>query len=250
MKSAAIVSVALIVSTGAFAADTGPVVTPGPFNAPPAYPKVVTPGPFDAPPAFSHYKLYDWTGFYVGINGGVTFNDVHWFSGPDGVGGTKSVANGLIGGTIGYNLQTQEPLVVGVEADLDWSGIKATVTPPTCLAGCELNVPWLATARLRVGYAFDQILPYMTGGLALGNLSADIVGAPFGTSNTTSLGWTAGAGVEFVISGPLRAKVEYLYVDLSGLTCNTSCSAVAGPVEFNLYSNVIRAGLNYRFGMN
>jgi outer membrane immunogenic protein len=250
MKSALIATIGLIASTAAFAADTGPIVTPGPFNAPPAYPAVVTPGPFDAPPAFTHFKVYDWTGFYVGINGGASFNDVRWFSGPDDFGGTASVTSGLIGGTAGYNLQTQEPIVVGLEVDADWSGMKGTVTPPTCLAGCELTVPWLATARLRVGYAFDQILPYVTGGVALGNLDADIIGAPFGTETGRNLGWTAGAGIEIVISGPLRAKIEYLHVDLNGFTCGTSCSAVAGPVEFNFTTNVVRAGLNYRLWMN
>jgi outer membrane immunogenic protein len=250
MKPVLMASIALIVSTAAFAADTGPVVTPGPFNAPPAYPRVVTPGPFDAPPAFTHSKLYDWTGFYAGINGGGTFNDVRWFSGPDGFGGTTSVTSGLIGGTVGYNLQAQDPLVLGFEIDADWSGIKGTITAPTCVAGCELDVPWLGTARLRVGYAFDQILPYVTGGVALGDLRADIVGAPFGTETGRNLGWTAGAGIEFVLSGPLRAKIEYLHFDLNGFTCGTSCSAVAGPVEFNFSSNVVRAGLNYRLWMN
>ena len=248
MKCVMMASIALIASTAAFAADTGPVVTPGPFNAPPAYPKVVNPGPFDAPPAFTHSKLYDWTGLYVGINGGATFNDIHWFSGPDGFGGTTSVTNGLVGGTVGYNLQAQDPFVLGFEVDADWSGTKGTITPPTCLPGCELEVPWLGTARLRVGYAFDQFLPYVTGGVALGDLRANIVGSPLGTETGRNLGWTAGAGVEFVISGPLRAKVEYLHVDLNGFSCDGSFNG--GPVSFNVYSNVIRAGLNYRLWMN
>lgn len=247
MKTVVMTGIAFIASAGAaFAADATPVVTPGPFDAPPAYPSQVTPGPFDAPPAFAQSKVYDWTGFYVGLNGGGAFNSIKWFSDPDGIGGTQSVGSGLIGGTVGYNLQAADPFVTGIEADLDWSSLKETVSPPTCLAGCELTVPWLGTARLRLGYAFDWILPYVTGGIALGNLQADIVGDPFGTETGRNLGWTAGAGLEFAITGALRAKIEYLHVDLNGFTCGTSCSAVAGPVSFNLYSNIVRVGLNYR----
>jgi outer membrane immunogenic protein len=248
MKTVVMTGIAFIASVGAaFAADA--VITPGPFDAPPAYPAAVPPGPFDAPPAFPQSKVYDWTGFYLGINGGGAFNDIKWFSTPNGIGGTQNVDSGLIGGTAGYNLQANEPVVVGFEGDIDWSSLTGTVSPTTCLAGCQLTVPWLATARLRIGYAFDRFLPYVTGGIALGNMQADIVGDPFGSETGRSLGWTAGAGLEYVISGPLRAKIEYLHVDLNGFTCGTSCSAVAGPVSFNLYSNIVRVGLNYRFWM-
>lgn len=250
MKTVVMTGIAFIASAGAaFAADAGPVVAPGPFDAPPAYPAVVNPGPFDAPPAFPQSKVYDWTGFYLGINGGGAFNSIKWFSVPDRIGGTQTVDSGLVGGTAGYNLQANDPVVVGFEGDIDWSSLSGTVSPPTCLAGCQLTLPWLATARLRIGYAFGRFLPYVTGGIALGNMQANIVGDPFGTETGRNLGWTAGAGLEFVISGPLRAKVEYLHVDLNGFTCETSCSAVAGPVSLNLYSNIVRVGLNYRFWM-
>jgi opacity protein-like surface antigen len=98
--------------------------------------------------------------------------------------------------------------------------------------------------RLRFGYAFDTILPYITGGVAIANFNADIVGAPFGTATATNLGWTAGAGIEFAITNALRAKVEYLHADLNGFSCNVACGG--GPVSFNVNANVIRAGLNYR----
>jgi predicted amidohydrolase len=63
------------------------------------------------------------------------------------------------------------------------------------------------------------------------------------------LGWTAGAGLEFIISGPLRAKVEYLHVNNDDdYTCTAACGG--GPVSFDLNEDIIRAGLNYRFWMN
>jgi len=246
MKTVVMAGIAFVASAGAaFAADA--VIAPGPFDAPPAFPATVTPGPFDAPPAFPQHKVYDWTGFYLGVNGGGAFSDIKWFSSPDAIGGTQSVGSGLVGGTAGYNLQPNDPLVVGFETDLDWSGLQTTIAPPTCLPGCQVTLPWLATGRLRVGYAFDRILPYVTGGVALGYLQATVPGSGLGTETGRNLGWTAGAGVEFAISGALRAKIEYLHVDLNGLTCDGACNG--GPVSLNLYSNVIRAGLNYRLWM-
>lgn len=265
MKGAMLIGLAFIASaTAAFAADPEPVIVPGPFSPPPAYPagqagpqRVVTPGPFDPPPAYSMTKVYNWTGFYAGINGGGGFGEAKWFSSADDIGGNSRISGGLAGGTVGYNLQAGDPFVVGFEADLDWAGIKGTTGPtfgpttttppgPACLPpGCELKIPWLGTARVRFGWAFDRILPYVTGGAAAGLLKTDIVGQPFGTNQTTPLGWTVGAGIEFAITDALRAKVEYLHIDLNGYNCDVACNG--GPVAFKPNAEIIRAGLNYRF---
>lgn len=203
------------------------------------------PTPYKAP---LYSAPFNWTGFYVGINGGGAFGNAAWTSVPDVTSGRSNVSGGLVGGTAGYNLQTGEPYVFGVEADLDWSSIRGTVPPASCAPGCDVTNPWLATVRLRFGYAFDGIMPYVTGGAAIARLNADIVGAPFGTEGANNLGWTAGAGVEFAITGALRAKVEYLYVDLNGFSCNIACGG--GPISFNVNASIIRAGLNYRLWMN
>ena len=91
--------------------------------------------------------------------------------------------------------------------------------------------------RGRVGYAFDRILPYVTGGLAIGNVKAD---TPFTSSDNTRAGWTVGGGLEFALAGPWTAKVEYLYADLG------KDSTLAGT-NMDFHTNVVRAGLNYRF---
>jgi outer membrane immunogenic protein len=246
---ACLVVLVAMARTAAIAADTQPVVTPGPFEPPPAYPSAVAPGPLAPPPAYPLVKLYDWTGFYVGINGGGAFGNVPWNSVPNLTSGSQSMSGGIVGGTAGYNLQTGEPYVFGVEADLDWAGMKATMAPAACAGQggsgiCELRDPLFATTRLRFGYAFDRFLPYVTGGVAIAWLKADIVGEPFGQAPSTQLGWTAGAGLEYAITDALRAKVEYLHADVDGFSCNAPCGG--GPVSFKFNTNVIRAGLNYR----
>jgi len=245
----AVALMAVAAAAPALAADAEPVVVPDLFTAPPAFPRrraepAVVPDVFTAPPAFPAVRVYDWTGAYVGLNAGAGWGRAPWTSNPDGTAGTASLSGGLVGVTLGYNLQTREPVVLGVEADLAWTNVRGTVPPLSCAANCEFRNPWLGTARLRFGWAFDTILPYVTGGFAIGRLTADIAGRPFGAEGVNNLGWTAGAGVEIVIWGPLRAKVEYLYADLNGFSCNVACGG--GPISINVHENIIRAGLNYR----
>ena len=109
----------------------------------------------------------------------------------DGV-GTFDVSGGVIGGTIGYNWQINQ-IVLGAEGDIDWSGIKGTTTV-LCPPGCETRNKWLATVRGRLGYAFDRFLPYITGGLAVGDINATVPVLPGGS--ISNAGWTVGAGLE------------------------------------------------------
>src|SRR5690554_4792716 len=98
------------------------------------------------------YAPYNWTGFYVGINGGGGWGNSDW-SGPTGTSGTN-ISGGLVGGTIGYNWQMNQ-LVFGLEADLDWSNIQGSINTAPCTSSCETRNSWLGTARGRIGYAFD-----------------------------------------------------------------------------------------------
>src|SRR6516164_4061022 len=105
----------------ALAAEVERVVTPDIFTAPPAFPArrvypagyepAVVPDAFTAPPAFPAVRLYNWTGAYVGINGGGAWGRPDWTSVPDLASGTYNISGGLVGGTLGYNLQTDGPFV-------------------------------------------------------------------------------------------------------------------------------------------
>jgi outer membrane immunogenic protein len=185
------------------------------------------------------YAAYNWTGAYVGINAGGGWGRSN-FSGVPTTGGFN-VSGGLVGGTAGYNWQVGQG-VFGVETDLDWTNFRGTATCGAAV--CETRSNWFGTTRGRIGYAFDRFLPYLTGGLAYGNIKAATTGFPGGSD--TKLGWTIGAGMEFALAGPWTAKVEYLYADLGKFDCGTSCT-VTPPQNVGLTTNVVRAGLNYRF---
>jgi len=179
--------------------------------------------------------MYNWTGFYAGINGGGGWGH-STVTGPLSSGGDFKTSGGLVGGTLGYNYQVGQ-VVLGLEGDIDWANLKGSAT---CGVGvsCEVKNNWLGTARGRVGYAFGQFLPYVTGGLAVGDVKTTATG--LGSASSTKAGWTIGGGVEAAIAGPWTAKVEYLYVDLQ------SANAPAGS-STDFHTNLVRGGINYRF---
>jgi outer membrane immunogenic protein len=237
-----------------------------PARAAEVYGGAIPPDFFTAPPAFAPPRAYNWTGVYIGIDGGGGWGRSHWVSTPDGAAANYSLSGGLVGGTLGYNLQAgTSSFVLGGEVDLAWTNIKGTTppvvapittfdpvtgaaivtpTPISCVPNCEITNPWLATARLRFGYSFDWILPYLTAGVAIGRLETNIAGIPMGRQSKNNLSWTVGGGVEVAISGPWTAKLEYLHAELSGISCDMACGA--STVSINMNENIIRAGLNYR----
>ncbi len=177
--------------------------------------------------------VYNWSGPYIGINGGGGWGHSD-FSAP--FAGSANTSGGLIGGTLGYNWQVNQT-VFGLETDIDWSNIRGS---SSCGAGfsCEARNNWLGTTRARLGYAADRFMPYVTGGLAYGGVKSSVAGV--GSSSNTKAGWTLGGGIEAAISGPWTAKLEYLYVDLGHAD-----SVLGSNTTFR--SNIVRAGLNYRF---
>jgi outer membrane immunogenic protein len=191
--------------------------------------------PYKAP---AYVAQYNWTGFYLGINGGGAFGDSDW----NGFAVANSPTGGLIGLTAGYNWQgAGNPWVFGLEGDIAWTDIKDSAV---CAGlNCQTRNNWLGTVRGRIGYAFDRFLPYATGGIAFGDVEANRTG--FTGADDTNVGWTIGAGIEGVIAGNWTAKVEYLYADLGDITCSAAACGVATNVDFQ--ANVVRAGLNYRF---
>jgi outer membrane immunogenic protein len=89
------------------------------------------------------------------------------------------------------------------------------------------------------------VLFYGTGGAAFANVQAGAGALPF--SSSTQTGWTAGAGVEYAFAPNWTAKVEYLFVDLQNASCPVgSCGSTTTTVSLN--ENIIRGGVNFKFG--
>jgi outer membrane immunogenic protein len=176
-------------------------------------------------------SAYSWAGPYIGIQGGGG-----WGRSDNSIGGSSNLNGGLIGGTLGYNWQSG-PLVYGLETDLAFANISGSGSCGGGLFSCSTRNNWLGTARGRIGYAMDRWMPYVTGGFAYGGVRTSLAGFD---NNRTKSGWTVGGGIEAAIAGPWTAKVEYLHVDLGSVDAPFGTSA-------NYRSDIVRAGLNYRF---
>ena len=207
-----------------------------------------------AAPLFAPTPVYNWTGIYIGLNGGGAWGQqdplnllTNRFDGQ-----SVEFSGGVFGGTAGAQIQSGH-VVLGFEADLDWANMKGSATfipsaggiPITSSAvNASTNVDWEATARMRVGYAQENWLFYATGGLALLGAKSSFVPAAgvscgtFGIINCSGtnkqVGAVLGAGVEYGITQNVSAKLEYLYITAASLDIS--------------HHSEIRAGLNYRFG--
>lgn len=187
--------------------------------------------------------FFSWNGAYIGINAGYGTGRSSWTDNATAVStGNFTVSGATVGGTLGYNL-VLSALVFGLETDLNWSGIKGS-TATNCGTICNTSNDWLGTMRGRIGYAFDRVLPYVTGGLAYGkvNISNNIGGA----ASITKVGWTLGGGLEYAVTNNWTLKAEYLYADLGKATCDAACSG-GDPFDVRFSTHILRGGLNYKF---
>jgi outer membrane immunogenic protein len=258
MKQLFLGTVALtVLATAASAADMAPSYAKAPMAAP----------------------IYNWTGFYIGVNGGYGWNDSQdvaisgspliTISQP----GTVPVAlrglkpeGGLAGGTVGYNWQFGRG-VVGLEADFDWADIRDSrfidlpAVGPAVRTSASQKIDFFGTVRGRLGgLATDQLLLFVTGGLAYANVKSDAnideffgIGRQFRASaDEIRYGWTIGAGAEWKFTPNWSLKGEYLYYDLGGHTIRGNQTNPVNGVDFATYhfntrGSIARAGINYQF---
>jgi outer membrane immunogenic protein len=206
-------------------------------------------GPYAAPaPAFS------WTGFYVGGEGGYGRGNSIDFSPVNGAtSGTYGISGATGGGTAGYNWQLDPHWVVGLETDFSFANIHGSRTVGIsfgCGNNCSTKVDDFGTVRGRIGFAQGNALFYGTGGWAYGRTKVGFANctAP-GTCGTNDVnGWTAGGGIEYALNRNWSAKIEYLRVNFGNFVYSNSGICAGFSCTSDAKFNVVRAGLNYRFG--
>jgi outer membrane immunogenic protein len=244
---------------------------------------------YKAPPVAAPVCI--WCGWYIGATAGgasttadTTLNPVN---GPfpdyrpqdlPGVTalGTQSIngTNAVFGGRVGYNAQFGA-WVAGLEGDFSSFDFNKTVAAggnPFSFGGFaagsmalneSVSTSWLSTVRGRLGYAFNSVLVYGTGGVAFGKISVtqtdrefSFNGLGFGnegsTASVTKTGWAAGAGIEYALTPNWIISAEYLHVDLGTVTSAgvvTSANATTATLNFStsVTSDIGRAGLTYKF---
>lgn len=218
--------------------------------------------PVKAPPAVAS-AVYNWSGFYAGVNMGYAWGRATATDAPASSGACWATCgtrwgpdfDGFTGGVqAGWNLQMRN-WVLGVEGDVGYLGLKGRAADP--INDDDLFVKtrggWFATLRGRVGVLLSPAaLVYGTAGVIYADTRTNVVRdtTNFKTNNADPWGWTAGGGVEARLSHSWSWKLEYLYYDLgtdrvNGPIGNTGITQFF-PVQQN--GHIVRAGLNYRLG--
>jgi outer membrane immunogenic protein len=246
---------ALVLSSSAFAADlSAPVYKGSPAMIP---------------------AIYDWSGFYVGINGGGAWSNNCWTNSnllgtptvPTAAEGCHHASGGMVGGQMGYRWQAAS-WVFGVEAEGDWANLKGS---NASLATATLGFPFNNQTKVdaiglftgQVGYAWDNVLWYVKGGAALtddkyNGFSTAFTGTnvAFDQGNETRWGGAVGTGLEVSFAPNWSVAVEYDHLFMGTRNVTFTALAPSGlPVGSVVRTDSIKQDvdmatvrLNYRWG--
>jgi opacity protein-like surface antigen len=214
---------------------------------------------YRAPPA-----NYDWTGLHVGGHVDHTASNtsssaINTVSGTAVAPGDLNPTDWHYGIQVGYDYMFPSRVVLGFEGDVDSGARKATtITDATGTSSIESNVFDSETARVRLGYAIDNILLYATGGLAwssneyvrtqlAGTVNLSTPGQDEAVNKYLS-GWTAGGGMAIAFAKDWNAFVEYRHTNYGSSTITLPLSQIATTSKTEL--SEIEFGVNYKFDLS
>jgi outer membrane immunogenic protein len=207
---------------------------------------------------------FSWTGCYAGANAGILWAYRQWSDRIPGdplfgTGFGSYTQGGVLGGLqAGCNYQIGG-WVVGLQVDYDWSSGNAHNTPPVAFSVFALTdaaqLKSLGSVTGRFGHAWDRFLGYVKAGAAWETSSYDlfVAGAVAATATEHRHGWTVGIGGEYAFLDWLSGFIEYDYYGFGNATNVFLCgacglAATTAPFGIRTTINVLRAGLNFRFG--
>lgn len=194
---------------------------------------------------------YNWSGVYVGGQiGYVAGGKVnHEYDGGSDTYDYRLNPRGAFGGVFGgYNYQLDGGVVVGIEGDVNWGDVKAngaTIGDPDYASTTKLA--WSGSGRVRLGYAFDRLMPYVTGGFAVARLRFEERndGSFYDEASRNLTGWTLGAGAEYAVTDNWTLRGEYRYTQYG------KKGFVAMPQDENWEARIrthdLRLGVAYKF---
>jgi outer membrane immunogenic protein len=225
------------------------------------------------PPA----PVFSWTGCYIGgdVGGG-------WVRDRDNETLTATGAPSIFspaptniarpdgvkaGGYLGCDYQFAGAFVIGALGDVQWANIRGgsaqfpnsgNPAPPFFgVTGIndfyETKVNFEASARARIGYAFNQVLVYATGGVAWLHVTEHDVlqsAPPVGTftdNSSTRTGWTVGGGVDYAFTNNWIGRVEYRYSDFGTFAFSAAPLFPGFTESHKITENQVLVGLHYKF---
>ena len=211
--------------------------------------------PTKAPAPAPFAPVATWSGFYAGLNAGYGWARRDAFGDLSDSPCCVKPRGGFGGVQLGYNAQFSQ-WVLGIETDLQGSGISKTVNDLNFGDTLRSKTDWFGTLRGRLGVAFNPaVLLYITGGLAYGQVNNSAVGPVLSGSpyniDRTHAGYVLGGGFEYKIAPSWSVKAEYQYINLRK---NDPTNPAGQP--FDQFSDTfvhvndfhtVRLGLNYFF---
>ena len=197
-------------------------------------------------------SAYNWSGVYVGGQVGYVFDgsaEYVYDSGSDPDYNYSHDPDGLIGGLyVGYNYQFANGIVLGADADIAWGDIEdSAAAPGDDDYAATTEIDWTGAARVRLGYAIDRFLPYVTGGVAFGRFSFEERedGDFYGDGDGDLIGWTIGVGGEYAVTDNWIIRGEYRYTDFDEENFTSNVSSDVYDVDIDIHD--FRIGAAYKF---
>lgn len=217
-----------------------------------------------------HSLMNSWTGFYVGANAGIAFNNVQLnaqqlgFSSPSETYNTNSnFSTSSPGMQFGYMYQFADKLVLGLEGNVTVNTNQEDTFNYICTYNNDVYDRFSFKDRLqgsikgRLGRAISwnesTLLPYLTAGVSFANveLTYNNEGGDFYSTNTTTPGWLLGTGIEWGFGKNWSFRAEYDYINYRTINMNIpsvyGLSDPNGAAHANLSSNNLAASVNYWF---
>jgi outer membrane immunogenic protein len=211
-----------------------------------------------APAPVAMPMVYDWTGFYIGANGGYGTSRNCWGVVAVGGGvipdGCHNQSGGVVGGQVGYRWQ-MGAFVFGLEGQGDWASMRSShVSLVSPFLTDRSKVDGLGLITGQVGYAMDAALLYLKGGAAVTHNSLEQIttlgGVGVSSATATRWGGTVGVGFEYGFTPNWSAAIEYDRLFM-GSANNSFSLAAGGAAAVNRISqdvDLITVRVNYKFG--
>jgi outer membrane immunogenic protein len=183
-------------------------------------------------PAVVPVPIYNWSGFYIGLNGGGGWSHKCWdINGVLGVPvvatreGCHNASGGLFGGQVGYRWQSAN-WVFGLEAQGDWANLKGSnfsvLTAPFPIFTNNSKIDALGLFTGQVGYAWNNVLWYVKGGAAVTHdkYFGQVLGLTIDQASETRWGGTIGTGIEVGFAPNWSVAFEYDHLFMGRRTLN------------------------------
>ena len=222
--------------------------------------------PYTKAPAPMIAAMYDWSGFYIGINGGGAWSRKCWdvnnalgvALNPAIAEGCHNANGGVVGGQFGYRWQSAA-WVFGLEAQGDWANLSgSSLSNPLAFGAGVTNrsrIDAIGLFTAQVGYAVNNVLFYVKGG-AMGvndkyEGSVTATSVVFDRASETRWGGAIGAGLDFGITQNVVLGVDYMH-GFMGCKDNNFSAVIGGGFSRRdricQDVDMVTARLSYKFG--